>query len=200
MTARILFIAHAATQAQRQAAFPLDEPIAEPEIAKIAALHWSGPKAERIWSAPEQRTQQTAGALGLAAARAEELRDCDYGRWRGRALEQVQAEDPEGIVAWLTDADAAPHGGESVERLIQRIGAWMDEQRETKSAIAVTHPAVVRAAIVHALRLPAQMFWRFDIAPLTLTDLRFSRNMWTLRCVGCALSGKGIYEENDAEA
>lgn len=200
MTARIVLITHAATQAQRQAAFPLDEPVAEQEIAKIAALHWSGPKAERIWSAPEQRAQQTTAALGLAAAPVEELRDCDYGRWRGRAMDEVQAEAPEGIFAWLTDPSAYPHGGESIEHLIQRIGAWMDGEREAKNTMAVTHPAVVRAAIVHALRLPAEMFWRFDIAPLTLTDFRFSRNMWTLRCVGCALHGHGKCQENDAEA
>jgi broad specificity phosphatase PhoE len=191
VTARIVLIAHGATQAQRQAAFPLDEPIAGPEMAKIAAQRWSCPKAERIWSAPEQRAQQTACALGLTAMLAEELRDCDYGQWHGRAMEQVQAEDPEGILAWLADPAAAPHGGESIEHLIRRIGAWLGGQREVKSTIAVTHPAVIRSAIVHALHIPAQAFWRFDIAPLTVTDLRFSRNVWTVRCVGCSLAMQG---------
>jgi broad specificity phosphatase PhoE len=76
----------------------------------------------------------------------------------------------------------------------------MDEQREIKCAIAVTHPSVIRAAIVHALRIPAQAFWRFDIAPLTLTDLRFSRNTWTLRCVSCALTGQDRVDAHEGDA
>ena len=52
--------------------------------------------------------------------------------------------------------------------------------------IAVTHPAVIRAAIVHALQVPLPAFWRFDIAPLSLTDLRFNGGVWSVRCAGCS--------------
>ena len=198
MTARIILIAHAATQAQRRAAFPRDEPIAEREVEKIAALHWSAPRAENVWSAPEQRAQQTSRLLGLAATVSDELRDCDYGRWRGRTMDEVQAEDPEGILAWLTDPSAAPHGGESIEKLIGRVGRWMDSQREIRQTIAVTHATVIRAALVYALRISAPTFWRFDVAPMTMTDLRISRDVWTLRCVGCALIGQEQCEAGDA--
>jgi broad specificity phosphatase PhoE len=189
VTARLTFIAHAATDAQRHAAFPLDEPITEQEIAKIAALKWEAPRAKHVWSAPEQRAQQTSKALGLHAVAVDELRECDYRRWRGRRMDEVQADNPDGILAWLTDPGAAPHGGESIEELIGRVGRWLDEQREKNHTIAVTHPAVIRAAIIYALRIPVQTFWRFDISPLTFTDLRFSGNLWTLRCIGCSLQG-----------
>ncbi len=186
MTTRFTLIAHAATESQRQAAFPLDEPVIEDQ-AKIGEFHWSAPRADRICSAPELRAQQTSHILGLSAIPEEELRDCDYGRWRGQKMDAVQAEEPEGILAWLSDPSAAPHGGETLEQLIVRVGRWMEAQQDAKHAIAVTHPAVIRAAIVHALRMPVMTFWRIDIAPFTLTDLRFSRNVWTLRCSGCAL-------------
>ncbi len=168
-------------------AFPLDEPVVEREIAKIAALNWAAPRVEYTWTAPELRAQQTSNALGLQAVISDELRDCDYGRWRGRRMDEVHAEDTEGILAWLTEPVASPHGGESIEGLIGRVGRWLKEQSGAGHTIAVTHPAVIRAALVYALRVPAQAFWRFDIAPLSLTDLRFSRNIWTLRCVGCSL-------------
>jgi broad specificity phosphatase PhoE len=197
-SSRLTLIAHAATEAQKHAAFPQDESITERETAKIQASHWRVPKAERIWSAPEQRTQQTSRSLGLQAVITNELRDCDYGRWRGRRIEDIQMEDPEGIVTWLTDPSAAPHGGESIENLIGRVGRWMDEQLDVKHTIAVTHPAVVRAAIVHALRIPMQTFWRFDIAPFSLTDLRFSRNVWTLRSSGCTFQAQRELEEDEA--
>ena len=206
--ARLTLIAHAATEAQRRAAFPLDEsildepildePVAEREAVKLPALNWTVPRAEQIRSAPEQRAQQTTRILGLQATTTEALRDCDYGRWQGRSMEAVQAEEPARILAWLTDPGAAPHGGESIENLIARVGKWMDEQRIVSHVIAVTHPSVIRAAIVHALRIPAQGFWRFDISPLSFTDLRFSRNLWTLRCSGCPLSAEKPADKGEA--
>lgn len=155
------------------------------------------PKGEKTWSAPEQRTQQTARFLGLSVALAEELRDCNYGKWKGRRMEEVQSEASQGFVEWLTVPHSAPHGGESVEGLVGRVGKWMAEQSEVKHTIAVTHPAVIRAAIVYALRLPLQNFWRFDIAPLTLTDLRSGGSVWTVRCSGCSLSIRGFAEEGE---
>jgi broad specificity phosphatase PhoE len=181
MTTRLSLISHAATPALRRAAFPLDEPLDQQEIAKINALGWIAPKAQKILSAPEQRTQETAHALGLAATTIPELRDCDYGVWRGRELSELQAQDPEGVATWLADPAASPHSGESIANLVDRVGMWLDQQREDGHTIAVTHPAVIRSAVVHILNAPLQSFWRIDIAPLSLTDLRFNGSVWTLR-------------------
>jgi broad specificity phosphatase PhoE len=187
MTSRITLIAHASSEAQRHAAFPLDEPVAERELDQIAALGWKTPRAQRVLSAPELRTQQTAQSLGLSASNSVNLRDCDYGAWRGRKLHELQQSDPEGVLAWLTDPSSSPHGGESVENLIARTGCWVEEQCDVAHTIAVTHPAIIRSAIVYALHIPPQTFWRFDVAPLSLTDLRFNGRVWTFRCVGCSL-------------
>jgi broad specificity phosphatase PhoE len=187
----VTLISHAATEAQRRAAFPLDEPVLEPEVARITALRWVAPRTQqttpRILSAPERRAQETAQALGLSAVIAPELRDCDYGQWRGLDLAQLQADDPDGVAAWLADPHATPHGGESIVNLIGRVGRWLDEQSDAGYTLAVTHPAVIRSAVVHALRAPAEAFWRIDIAPLSLTDLRFNGKAWTLRSTACAL-------------
>jgi broad specificity phosphatase PhoE len=68
------------------------------------------------------------------------------------------------------------------------------------NTIAVTHPAVIRAAIVHAMQLPPTTFWRFDVAPLSLTDLRFSGRVWSVRCAGCSLPSSPPAEERIASA
>jgi broad specificity phosphatase PhoE len=170
----------------------------EREIEKITELNWRMPAATQIWSASEQRTQQTSRALGLAFTLTDGLRDCDYGRWRGRKIDQVQTEEQEAILTWLSDPSAAPHGGESLQVLVSRIGGWIDEQRAVKHTVAVTHPAVVRAAVVYALKIPVQTFWRIDIAPLTVTDLRFKNSVWTLRSSGCPL-GKTRPEEQTSD-
>jgi broad specificity phosphatase PhoE len=189
LATRLTLISHAATDTQRRAAFPLDEPLENREMAKVAALGWNAPRAQRVLSGPERRVQQTAEALGLTAEVAVELRDCDYGAWRGYTLTEVEQRQPEEVFAWLADPDAAPHGGESILQLITRIGGWLDEQRALDHTIAVTHPAVIRGAIVHALQAPPSSFWRIDISPLSLTDLRWNGRVWTVRSSGCALPG-----------
>ncbi len=104
------------------------------------------PKRKRVFAGPERGTQQTAQALGLAAVVAVELRDCDYAAWGGREFEELQQDQPEWVVAWLTDPVAVPHGGESIVNLLDRLGRWMDEQGKDGHMVAVTHPAVVRCA------------------------------------------------------
>ena len=199
MNSRLTLISHGATDTQRRASFPLDEPVLEHEIGKIGGLNWKMPSAAQVWSAPEQRTQQTSRALRLGFKLADELRDCDYGLWRGRTMDEVQTEDQPGIIKWLNDPSAAPHGGESLENLLSRVGKWIQEQRAVKHTIAITHAAVIRAAVVYALQVPAQTFWRIDIAPLTVTDLRFNNSAWTLRYSGCSLQKVTRGEEEEAD-
>jgi broad specificity phosphatase PhoE len=185
--ARVTFISHAATVAVRRAAFPLDEPLVEGEVEKIAGIGWSIPRVQYILSGPEQRTKQTAEGLGLKATVAMELVDVNYGVWRGKGIEEIQESDPQGLTAWLTDLEAIPHGGDSFAQLIERIGHWMESRTKAGHTLAVTHPAVIRAAILFALQVPAQSFWRIDVAPLSRTDLRYDQGRWTIRSMGCVL-------------
>jgi broad specificity phosphatase PhoE len=187
LASRLTLIAHAATEAQRRTAFPLDEPLEKRELEKVVALGCRAPRARRVLSGPERRTKQTAEALGLSAEDEVELRDADYGAWSGYTLSEVELHQPEEVFAWLTDPGAAPHGGESILQLTVRIGSWLEEQRVPGHTIAVTHPAVIRSAIVHILQAPTLSFWRIDIAPLSVTDLRWNGRVWTLRSSGCAL-------------
>ncbi|RXH54300.1 putative phosphoglycerate mutase [Granulicella sibirica] len=85
------------------------------------------------------------------------------------------------------DVHTAPHGGESFVELIGRVGQWIADQQDAGHIVAITHPAIIRAALVHTLSAPPQSFWRIDIAPLTLTDLRFNGMSWTLRSAGSPL-------------
>jgi broad specificity phosphatase PhoE len=110
----------------------------------------------------EQRARETAKALGFEPTLSEELKDLDCNAWRGKSLEKVQSAAPESVLRWLTDVDATPHGGESIARLLERIERWLAGQRGSGHTLAVTHPAVIRAAVVLTLQAPAQSFWRID--------------------------------------
>ncbi len=187
MTIRLFLICHASTSALRTAAFPLDESLDSFGLAKAAAA--TAMSCRRCLSGPERRTRQTAEALGLTASIDPGLRDCDYGRWRGITLDALQGTEPLALRQWLDDPAAAPHGGESRLALLGRVDVWLDrllgEQKQAGSApiVAVSHPAVIRAAVVRALGAPPASFWRIDVAPLSRTELFGSDGRWTLRAI-----------------
>jgi broad specificity phosphatase PhoE len=185
---RITFLSHAPTEAVKRGSFPLNEAIDENESAKLAAIGWISPRLSHVQTGPEQRTRQTAAALGLDATAAEDLRDINYGSWTGMSLEEIQAQDPAGLGEWLADVHAAPHHGESIAELISRTNRWMSQHKSSGHILAVTHPTFIRAAIVLALDAPSLSFWRVEIAPLTLTDLRWSGREWKLRSAGVKLT------------
>ncbi|MCX5196124.1 histidine phosphatase family protein [Streptomyces sp. NBC_00249] len=110
----------------------------------------------------------------------EGLAGPDLGAWAGRTLEEVAAEDPQGVRSWLTDPDyAPPGGGESVAALIARTGAHL-AALEPGRHHAVVAQAVVRAVVVAALELPAAAFWRLDVRPDTVTALSGRAGRWNL--------------------
>jgi broad specificity phosphatase PhoE len=182
MALRITWLAHDATAAVRRAAFPADEPLEDKGRLQAAGLKDSIARQDRVLIAPERRARETAEAVGLAGAIDPLLRECDHGRWAGRALGELQAAEPAALAAWLADPEAVPHGGESIADLIRRIGRWMDDpERGQGRILAITHPSVLRAALVHALGAPASAFQRIDVPPLSRLVLSRQAKIWRLQ-------------------
>ncbi|HYZ02691.1 MAG TPA: histidine phosphatase family protein [Candidatus Binatia bacterium] len=179
---RLTLLCHAATGASRRAAFPQDEPLDEKARQAAERLAWDLPRADRVWSGPSRSAGQTAAALGVVPEVAEELDDWDVRAWRGRTVEELERADPEGLAAWRQDPLARPHGGESLQDLLGRVGRWVDGRFEDCARVlAVTHASVIRAALVHALDAPPSTFWSFDVAPLTRTVLHTRGDRWIVR-------------------
>ena len=172
VTTRLDLVAHGASSATRVGRIPDDEAIEASSVLALEALSGRLPLYGRVLTAPARAARETAAALGFDANVEAALRDCDYGRWRGLALTDVAAREPDGFAAWLGDPAAAPHGGESLTALIERVGAWLGESLSRDGAtLAVAHGSVVRAAIVNALGAGSSVFWRIDVAPLSLARL-----------------------------
>lgn len=185
MSLRLTLIAHAATTATRQASFPLDEGLEPQGLARATALAASLGRVDRSWMGPSLRTRQTAEALGLDAAIEPALGDIALGAWAGRPLAEIASENPEGLGLWTTDPAAKPHDGESVLEALARIQDWLEAlQAQDGRVIAVTHPAIIRAAVIVVLDANPRAFWRLDIAPLTFTRLQAHAGRWTLRSLG----------------
>jgi broad specificity phosphatase PhoE len=129
----------------------------------------------RIMTSPARAACDTAKEIASSYEVTRAFDDLDHGRWRGESIKDIAAREPESIAAWLADPSAAPHGGESIAMLVERVaGALADlNPREDRRLIVVTHAIVVKAALVHVLGLPLAAIFRMDLAPLSATVLDY---------------------------
>lgn len=174
---RLTLLAHGMTEAMSAGRFPTDEPLTDVGVRQIRAVGDLDP-VDRVLAGPEACTRQTAQSFGWTPEIDPRLADLDYGSWQGESLTRIE---PAALQQWTTDPASAPHGGESLIALIERTGDWLDSVSRTPGRmVAVTHPAVIRAAILTIIAAPAESFWRIDITPASRT-LLLHRHGWKLR-------------------
>ena len=198
MQTRLLLVSHPATRAMRVGAFPADDPLDPRALDALRVWHGrsliaaQGTEAAQVFRSAATCVRETADALGLEAQIVPALSDADAGEWRGRRLHELAAAQPEALAAWMRSPDAAPPAGESFRAVLARVGAWLDALAPSSSSslssdggmqvLALTHAVVIRAALVHALGVPAGSFGRIEIGPLSIVELRRSREgAWTWR-------------------
>ena len=129
---------------------------------------WLGRNGTVVTS-PAQRCR-VEGADVLA-----ELRPWDLGDWSGRDFSDVD------LAAWRVDPSYDAHGGESLLALHRRVGALLATwQPRSGRLVAVTHAALIKAAVVVALRAPADAAWDVDVAPGSQTELHATPTGWRL--------------------
>ncbi|KAA0085771.1 histidine phosphatase family protein [Mycolicibacterium sp. P9-64] len=178
---RLTLVSHAMTDAMAAGRFPTDEAVNAIGHRQVDATVELGP-VDVALCGPEKRTRQTAELLGLRAMVDPLLADLDCGAWRGTVLGGVPPAD---LAVWLTEPAQAPHGGESVVDLIGRVRSWLESVSNHRGrVVAVTHPSVIRAAILVVLDSPPRSFWRIDVGPASRSVLHFRGQAWTLRSTG----------------
>jgi len=107
-------------------------------------------KPDILVSSPLQRCQMLADkisvAFNLSVVTDERVREMDFGSWEGVAWNDIRRAD---IDLWTNDFfRARPHGGESVEMLVNRVQAALVAYRKTgKSHLIVCHAGVIKAAM-----------------------------------------------------
>ncbi|MFC5803729.1 histidine phosphatase family protein [Streptomyces formicae] len=185
MSVRVTLVAAARSSARLAERFDDDRPLDQAGWYEVQlAAHTLVPlgAAELRYCSPTARSRATADALGYAPLAQPALSDCDMGRWRGFTLAEVAAREPGAVDAWLADPRSAPHGGEPLLGFISRIGGWLDTRPadDGSSVVAVAEPAVVRAALVYALKAPPSTYWNVDVRPLSTVVLTGRSGRWSL--------------------
>ncbi|MFD0310284.1 histidine phosphatase family protein [Streptomyces sp. NPDC127119] len=186
MHVRVTLIAAARGSSLLAERFDDDRPLDQAgwgEVQRVAHALIPLAAAELRYCSPTPRSRATGDALGLAPLVQPALRDCDMGRWRGLTLGEAMAREPEAVDAWLADPYSAAHGGEPLAEFIRRVGGWLDTRPADDGGriVAVAEPAVVRAALVYALKAHPSTYWNFDVRPLSTAALIGWAGRWNLR-------------------
>ncbi|MEV6115614.1 histidine phosphatase family protein [Streptomyces sp. NPDC052109] len=189
MPLRVTFVAAARSAPLLAERFEDDRPLDQAgwdEVQRAAGGLLPLAAAELRYCSPTPRSRATGDALGYAPLVQPALRDCDMGRWRGMTLGEAMAREPEAVDTWLADPRATPHGGESLLAFITRVGGWLDTRpaEDGGRIVAVAEPAVIRAALVYALKAPPATYWNIDVRPLSMSAVTGRAGRWNLRLDG----------------
>ncbi len=133
------------------------------------------------YSSDLARATETAEAIllgrNVSLRAAPELRELSYGLWEGMSYLEVQAQYPQLYAQLLTgDLTFAPPGGESVHDIVRRVDPLISRLKaahasDAENILVVGHGGSLRALLVGALGLPLGAFWRFQLAPASISIL-----------------------------
>ncbi|HET7776321.1 MAG TPA: alpha-ribazole phosphatase family protein [Azospira sp.] len=134
------------------------------------------PAGAPLYSSPLRRCLELARAIGPEPRQDARLQELDFGRWEGRAWDDIHREEPHALDLWARDtAHAAPHGGETAMQLQARALAWVAERtaEEGEAVVVVTHGGVLKALCGHWLGLAPADWSRlhFDFAAVSRVEL-----------------------------
>jgi broad specificity phosphatase PhoE len=146
----LVAVRHAETVWNRERVFMggLDVAPAPDGLARASALSLP---ADRVFTSPLRRATCTAAALfpELRAVADDRLRERGMGEWEGRGKDEVRREHPEAFPGGHLDVTLTPPGGESLDDLVARVAAFLDDVAPLARAsdvVVVTHNGWIRAA------------------------------------------------------
>jgi broad specificity phosphatase PhoE len=124
------------------------------ELAELVA----GENIAKLYSSDMQRARETAQIvgerIGLEAVIEPRVRECGWGAWEGRLVEDIAREEPDNWEAWLRAGEefafpSAPgKPGESLVDHMARTTAALDEVRRGElPALVVCHGGTIRVAL-----------------------------------------------------
>ena len=134
---------------------------------------WLG-RSGTIVTSPARRCLQPGAAVE------PRLRPWDLGVWTGRPFSELD------LASWRIDPGFDAHGGESLDALHARVaGLLADWHVRAGRLAAVTHAAVIKVMVVHALGAPVQAVWDVDVTPASVTELHATPTGWRLTRLSC---------------
>ena len=139
-----------------------------------------GEELQSVFVSPLQRALDTGRAIAETCGRnvceLDDLREIDFGEWEGLSYTEIMAGYPEKAETWMAaPAEFTFPGGESAEAFRTRVEGALHGLIDGSSGdvAVVAHGGVLRAAITHLCKWPAEAFLSFalDVAGITTFEL-----------------------------
>lgn len=159
-----------------------DTPMSEVGLCQVKRLtqKLAGTPFSVAYSSDLSRALKTAELVlrgrNIPLHRMPELRELNYGVWEGMTYQDTEAQYPS-LYSQLMAGDPAfsPPGGESVEDLFQRVQTLgyrlKAAHTEGENILVVGQGGSLRGLLCSLLDLPLSRFWRFQLAPGSLSIL-----------------------------
>ena len=158
-------------------------------VAKaIASIGKSGPWAHlaaptAIVSSPILRASETAGiigdAIGVTPSLDDDLSEISFGAWDGLTNGQARDAYPQLFEQWQGSWQVSPPGGESLFDFDARVTAARERifaNNAGQTVVVVSHVMPTRGFIRAAFEAGISGYWRLQIAPCSISIIRFWGN------------------------
>jgi probable phosphoglycerate mutase len=148
-----------------------------------------------VATSPLQRCRVTADAIGevsgVPVVVVQGLTDGALGEWSGYTAAQIAERWPEQFAVWRADPDARPPGGESFTEVRERVVpviSGLARRYRGHTVVIVTHAAVTKMVLVHALGVPSDAAYRLRIDTASVSGLTVEQDgrtvVWAVNEVG----------------
>jgi probable phosphomutase (TIGR03848 family) len=139
-----------------------------------------------VVSSPLERCQQTSQLIldqqrpQTALSVENDLTECDYGQWQGRALGELTQEKLWSTVQAQPSAAVFP-GGESLAAMqarsvaaIRRLDAELETQHGPGAVwVAVSHGDIIKSILADALGMHLDLFQRLNVGPASVSVVTY---------------------------
>ena len=147
------------------------------EQADALAKRLAGTGIDALYSSPILRCGETAARV--AAGRALEVRtearitEFDFGGWQGERIDALDPQDHWRRFNAYRSGTRAPGGELYLEAQLRVVRAILDlgERHRDETVALVAHADVIRAALLHFLGIPIDLFLRLEILPASVSTL-----------------------------
>lgn len=130
-------------QGRRDISIELPDDAAQVLLALEVAFIAANEPFDYVACSTLKRTQETATWSGYPQAEADPLLDeLDFGLWEGRPREEFLRENEK---AWLSAPETLVLG-ESIASLGERVRAYVEKRKDSRTVLAFAHGAWMRAA------------------------------------------------------
>ena len=160
----------------------VDDPLSEKGWEQM----WQGVLSPMPWtqivSSPMKRCREFGLALGekyqIPVIVEENFKEVGFGSWEGRTRHQIKADNVAEYEAFYQDpVKNRPEGAEPLDVFGERVAQGLEKlitEYTGEHILVLAHAGVIRAAIGHVMRSPAQAWYRVKVENGALT--RFHHN------------------------